>query len=130
VDVVTGAPVPQLVGQNIGVIQGWAAQNNIKLSPVQVASDQAQGIIVRQSPAAGAPLAAGEVVTVYVSNGPAQVAIPSLQGQSFEQAKAQLEQLGFQVQPTHLGPGDTVFGTNPSGSAPAGSMITVYYGGL
>jgi beta-lactam-binding protein with PASTA domain/predicted Ser/Thr protein kinase len=130
VDVVTGIPLPNLVNQSISDIQGWAGQNNIKLNAVQVASNQPQGIIVRQSPAPGSPVAPGQTVTVDVSNGPPQVAIPSVQGERFGQAKRQLERLGFQVQGQQFGPGQTVFGTNPAGSAPSGSTITVYYGGL
>jgi eukaryotic-like serine/threonine-protein kinase len=130
VDEVTGIPLPTLTGQNIGSIQTWAQQNNIKLNSVQVASQQQQGIIVRQSPAPGTPVAPGETVTVSVSNGPPQVAIPSVQGERFGQAKRQLEALGFQVQGEQFGPGQTVIGTNPSGSAPSGSTITVFFGGF
>jgi eukaryotic-like serine/threonine-protein kinase len=130
VDVVTGAPLPNLVGQSVDAIQGWAGQNNVKLNPVPVASNQPAGIIVQQSPAPGSPIAPGETVTVKVSNGPPQVAIPSVQGERFGQAKRQLEQLGFQVAGEQFGPGQTVFGTDPTGSAQSGSTITVYYGGL
>jgi serine/threonine-protein kinase len=130
VDVVTGIPLPNLVGQSINAIQGWAGQNNVKLNPVPVASNEPQGIIVGQSPAPGSPVAPGEAITVKVSSGPPQVAIPSVQGERFGVAQRQLERLGFQVQGDRFGPGNTVFGTNPTGSAPSGSMITVYYGGL
>jgi serine/threonine-protein kinase len=130
VDVVTGIPLPNLVNQSISDIQAWASQNNIKLNPMQVASDQPQGIIVRQSPAPDSPVTPGETVTVDVSNGPPQVAIPSVQGERFGVAKRQLERLGFQVVGQQFGPGQTVFGTNPSGSAQSGSTINVYYGGF
>ena len=132
VDVVAGIPLPNLVGQNIDTIQGWAGSNNIQLNVVQVASQQPQGIIVRQSPDQGSPVAPGQAtVTVYVSNGPPQVQIPgNLQGQKFEQVQQQLEQLGFQVDGRQFGPGDTVLAVSPSGSAPSGSTSTVYYGGF
>jgi beta-lactam-binding protein with PASTA domain len=130
VDVVTGIPLPNLAGQDFNAVQNWANSNNIKLNPVQVASSQQQGIIVRQSPAPNTPVAPGQAVTVYVSNGPPQVAIPNVQGEPFRQAKRQLEQLGFQVHGQPVFFGNTVDGTSPSGSAPAGSTITVYYGGL
>jgi serine/threonine-protein kinase len=130
VNVVAGMALPDFVGQDINTIQGWAGPNNIQLNPVQVASSQQQGIIVRQSPAAGTPVTAGQAVTVYVSNGPAQVAIPDLRGQNFDTAKHELKQLGFQVVGRQFGPGDTVFLVTPSGSAPSGSAVIVYYGGL
>jgi serine/threonine-protein kinase len=130
VDVVTGIPLPNLVGQSINAIQGWAGQNNVKLNPVSVASNQPAGIIVQQSPAPNSPVAPGETVTVKVSNGPPQVAIPSVQGERFGVAQKQLQRLGFHVVGQRFGPGTTVFGTNPTGSAPSGAAITVFYGGL
>src|SRR5215469_12265965 len=132
VDVVAGAALPDLRGQDIGTIQGWAGSNNIQLNVQQVNSDQPQGIIVRQSPDPGSPLVAGQTqVTVYVSNGPQQVAIPDdLKGKSFTDAQNELQQLGFQVDGQQFGPGDTVFAVSPSGSAPQGATITVYYGGF
>jgi eukaryotic-like serine/threonine-protein kinase len=132
VDVVAGAALPDLRGQNIGTIQGWAGSNNIQLNVQQVNSDQPQGIIVRQSPDPGSPVVSGQTqVTVYVSNGPQEVAIPGdLQGKNFNDVQKELEQLGFQVNGQQFGPGDKVFAVSPSGSAPQGSTITVYYGGF
>jgi len=131
VDVVAGTPLPNLVGQNISAIQGWAGSNNIQLNVVQVASDQPQGIIVKQSPAEGSPVVPGQTtVTVYVSNGPPQVQIPDVRGQKFGKAQNELQQLGFKVVGQQFGPGQTVFAVSPTGSAPSGSTITVYYGGF
>ena len=130
VNVVTGLALPSLVGEDFHVIQGWAAQNNVQLTPVQVTSDQPADIIVKQSPAPGTPLSPGATVTVDVSAGPAQVPIPDLRGQTFEAAQQQLQALGFHVDGKQFGPGDKVFATNPGGSAPSGSTIVVFYGGL
>jgi eukaryotic-like serine/threonine-protein kinase len=130
VNVVAGMALPDFVGQDINTIQGWAGSNNIQLNPVQVTSSQQQGIIVRQTPAAGTPVTAGQAVTVYVSNGPAEVAIPDLRGENFDTAKHELKQLGFRVVGRQFGPGERVFLVTPSGSAPSGSAIIVYYGGL
>jgi eukaryotic-like serine/threonine-protein kinase len=132
VDVVAGIPLPNLVGQNIGTIQGWAGSNNIQLNVVQVTSDQPQGIIVRQSPDQGTPVAPGQsTVTVYVSNGPPTVQVPgNLQGQNFQQVQQELQQLGFKVDGRQFGPGQKVFAVTPSGQQPSGSTITVYYGGF
>jgi eukaryotic-like serine/threonine-protein kinase len=130
VDVVAGIPLPNLVGQNIGTIQGWAGSNNIQLNVVQVNSNQPQGIIVSQSPGQGTPVAPGQsTVTVNVSNGPPPVSIPGdLQGQPFDQVQQELQQLGFQVDGRQIGPGQRVVAVSPSGQAPSGSTVTVYYG--
>jgi eukaryotic-like serine/threonine-protein kinase len=132
VDVVAGTPLPNLVGQNISTIQGWAGSNNIQLSVVPVASGQPQGIIVKQSPAQGTPVVPGQtMVTVYVSNGPPQVQIPGdIRGEKFGKAQNELQQLGFKVVGQQFGPGQTVFAVSPTGSAPSGSTVTLYYGGF
>jgi eukaryotic-like serine/threonine-protein kinase len=132
VNVVAGIPLPNLGGQNIGTIQGWAGSNHLQLNVVQVASDQPQGIIVRQSPDQGTAVAPGQsTVTVYVSNGPPQVQVPgNLQGQNFQQVQQELQQLGFKVDGRQFGPGQKVFAVTPSGQQPSGSTITVYYGGF
>jgi eukaryotic-like serine/threonine-protein kinase len=132
VDVVAGIPLPDLVGQNIGTIQSWASSNNIQLNVQQVTNQQPQGIIVHQSPAEGTPVAPGQTqVTVEVSNGPPMVQIPgNLQGQKFQQVQQVLQQLGFKVDGRAFGPGQRVFALDPSGQAPYGSTIVVYYGGL
>ena len=121
VDVVAGIPLPNLVGQNIGTIQGWAGSNNIQLNVVQVASSQPQGIIVRQSPDQGTPVAPGQTtVTVYVSNGPPEVRSGNLTGQPFQQVQQELQQLGFQVDGRAFGPGQKVFAGDPVGAGAVG----------
>jgi eukaryotic-like serine/threonine-protein kinase len=131
VDEVAGIPLPNLVGQDFNTVQNnWANPNNIQLNQVQTPSSQQQGIIVRQSPAPDTPVTQGQTVTVYVSSGPPQVQIPDLRGQPFGQAQQELQKLGFQVNGQAFGPGNRVFFVSPSGSAPSGSTITVYYGGF
>jgi serine/threonine-protein kinase len=131
VNVVTGMLLPSLIGQDIGVIQGFAATNHINLSAQQVSSNQPAGIIVSQSPAPGTPVPPNGTVTVGVSNGPQQVQIPNdLRGKNFQDAQRELQQLGFQVKGEAFGPGNRVFLWQPTGSAPAGTTIVVYYGGF
>jgi eukaryotic-like serine/threonine-protein kinase len=129
VQVVAGIPLPTLSGQNIQAIQQWAQQNGIQLNTQQdTTSDQPQGIITRQSPAAGTPVGKGSVVTVYVSAGPQQATIPNVDGMTIGQATAQLQQDGFQVSVDRFGLSDNVFDYSPSGQASAGSTITLYAG--
>jgi serine/threonine-protein kinase len=132
VNVVAGLALPDLVGQNIGTIQGWAGQNHINIQPTQVDSSQAQGTIVAQSPAPKTPVQPGQTVTVSVSNGPPMVPIPDVQGQSCQDAQQTLQQAGFQVQ-VQQGLFGNLFGDNvqdmsPQGQAPSGSTITLQCG--
>jgi serine/threonine-protein kinase len=128
VDVAAGIPMPPLTGQNIGDVQSWAGQNNVQLNVQQTANSAASGTIISQSVPAGTPVSPGQTVTVQVSSGPPQVSIPNVAGQRFQQAQQQLQQAGFQVKGQQFGPGQRVIATNPSGQAPHGSTITVYYG--
>jgi eukaryotic-like serine/threonine-protein kinase len=131
VDVVEGLSLPNLTGQDINTIANqWAALNHVNIQQSQVNSNQATGIIVSQSPAPGTLVRQGQTVDVSVSNGPPMVPFPNMDGQNFNQVKQELEQLGFQVDGRHYFFGQQVTRTDPSGQAPAGSTITVYYGGF
>jgi eukaryotic-like serine/threonine-protein kinase len=132
IEVVAGLSLPTLVGQDINAIQQWAGQNNIHLQPTNVQSNKPQGIIVAQGTPAGTPVPPGSTVSVSVSQGPPEVPIPgNLVGQPFQQVQQQLQALGFQVNgQQQFGFGQRVTSINPSGEAPAGSTITVSYGGF
>jgi beta-lactam-binding protein with PASTA domain len=130
VNVVAGLALPDLVGQDIGTIQGWAGQNHINIQPTQVDSSQPQGTIVAQSPAPKTPVQPGQTVSVSVSNGPPMVPIPDVQGQSCQDAQQALQQAGFTNVNTQQGwfQQDKAFSTNPSGQAAAGTQITLQCG--
>jgi len=128
VEVVAGLALPTLTGQSIDTIQGWAGQNHVNIQQTTVQSSQPQGIIVSQSPAPGTPVAPGSTVDVSVSQGPPQVQFQNVAGMQFQQAKQYLESLGFQVVGKQVFFGQRVDSTSPSGQAPQGSTITVYYG--
>jgi eukaryotic-like serine/threonine-protein kinase len=125
-----GLPLPNLVGQQFSAAQGMAQSGGFQLNQQPVASSQPPGTITSQSPAPGTPVSNGEVVTVQVSNGPPQVAIPNVVGMSVHAATAELEQAGFQVQVSNHG----IFGSgqvqseSPTGQAPKGSTITITEG--
>jgi len=123
-----GPPLPDFVGQQVGAAQGTAQAGGYQIQQVADAtSSQPQGTITSQSPAPGTPITKGEVVTVHVSNGPPQVAIPNVVGQPLATAVQTLMQAGFQVQVSR----QTVFGSHrvasesPTGQAPKGTTITI-----
>jgi serine/threonine-protein kinase len=129
VEVVAGPPVPNLVGQDAGAVNtNWAQPNGVTLVTKAVSSSQPAGIIVSQSPAAGSPLGPNETVTVNVSSGPPSVSVPDVQGESLGQATQALQQAGFKVSAHRFGFGQNVFYYNPTGTAPQGATITIYYG--
>ena len=123
ITVSAGPPLPNFVGQQFPAAQGLAQQGGYQLQEQANAnSSQPAGTITGQSPAAGTPISQGEVVTVQVSTGPPEVAIPNVAGETQADATAALEAAGFQVTGTGLG---RVVSTSPSGQAPKGSVITL-----
>ena len=132
IEVVGGLSLPTLVGQDINAIEQWAGQNNIRLVQTQVNSSKPQGIIVAQGTPPQTPVPPGSTVSVSVSKGPPEVPIPgNLIGQPFQQVQQTLESLGFTVNgQQQFGFGHRVTSISPSGEAPAGSTITVMYGGF
>jgi serine/threonine protein kinase/beta-lactam-binding protein with PASTA domain len=129
ISVSAGPPLPNFVGQNEQAIQQWASQNDIQLNVQQAGnSDQPQGTITQQSPTANTPITQNETVTIMVSPGPPQVSIPDVDGQSLNDARTTLHQLGFKVTIKKFGPFNKVFNYSPTGQAAKGSTITLYSG--
>ena len=124
-----GQPLPDFKGQTQDAANSAAAAGGYTINPVPaLKSNLPAGTIVRQSPRPGSAISQGEVVTVYVSQGPPDVAIPDVTGQDAHQAVKILEEAGFNVQVNKVGPGDRVISVSPTGSAPKGTTITLTVG--
>ncbi|MEU2613801.1 Stk1 family PASTA domain-containing Ser/Thr kinase, partial [Micromonospora sp. NPDC007271] len=86
--------------------------------------------VVNQDPQANAPLAKGQNVTIQVCGGPKMVKIPPVEGSRYGNVKAQLEGLGFTVDPDFVdntATKDTVLDTDPKQGTPVpeGTKIKV-----
>jgi serine/threonine-protein kinase len=124
-----GAPLPNLVGQQIGDAQGAASSGGFSLNQQpDNSSTQPAGTITQQSPAPGTPITPGEVVNVWVSAGPQQVPVPDVQGMQLSDAEQALSQAGFNVSVNQVLPGNRVLAYSPTGTAPQGSTITLTVG--
>ncbi|HEY2507990.1 MAG TPA: Stk1 family PASTA domain-containing Ser/Thr kinase [Streptosporangiaceae bacterium] len=124
-----GPPLPSFVGQQVAVAQGTASAGGYSIQQEAVtSSDQPAGTVVKQSPQAGTPITPGEVVTVWVSPGPAMVNVPDVQGENEQQAISDLKQAGFNVTVNDSGLGSDVTSYSPTGQAPQGSTITINVG--
>jgi eukaryotic-like serine/threonine-protein kinase len=130
IDVVTGIALPNMVGQNFEAEQQWASANQITLNPTTVQSNQPQGTIIAQSPAAQTPVKQGAAVTVQVSAGPPEVTIPDETNKSCNDAQNTLKGLGFNVTVNQGAFGGKVWSMSPTGQAPSGSTITLDCGGF
>ena len=109
--------------------QGFAVQRQ------DVDSDQDKGIVVDQSPSGSA--APKSTITLSVSKGPTESAVPDVTSQDEDSARSTLEDAGFTVTVTRQNVSDPgldgiVLSQSPTGStkAPQGSTVRIVVGQL
>ncbi|TYP88361.1 serine/threonine-protein kinase [Blastococcus xanthinilyticus] len=126
---------PELVGRPIDEVEA-TIQNDV---PVQLTraeeydDDVPAGSVVRFDPPAGADLKRDQVVTAFVSQGRAPVAVPDVTGQTPEQATSNLQSQGFLVERIEDGRSDAVdvgevMAVDPgpaAGPVPFGSTVRI-----
>jgi serine/threonine-protein kinase len=129
------ANVPNVVGDSVG--QATAALNaagfNYKLNYVDNGAPQNQVIHQNPGPSSSAPK--GSTVTLQVSKGPPPANVPSVVGETAQQAISDLEAAGFQVNQQPVSVSDPsedgiVQSQNPAGGSQAtkGSTVTIEVG--
>jgi eukaryotic-like serine/threonine-protein kinase len=128
IQVAGGPPIPDFSGQPVQAAEQWASAHDAKLQTQQSQnSDQPNGTIIAQEPAAGSLYKQGETVVVTVSSGPAEVNVPYVIGMSVQQATQALQAAGFKAQVQSFGLGNNpnarVWDYSPVGTAPRGSVI-------
>jgi eukaryotic-like serine/threonine-protein kinase len=123
--VAAGPAVPNFVGQPAEAAQQWASAHGANLEqPQDQNSQDQQGTITGQEPAAGSLYKQGETVVVNVSAGPQEVPIPDVIGMTVQQATQVLQAAGFQAQVQfRMFGGNKVWDYSPVGQAPRGSVI-------
>jgi len=110
--------VPRVVGIDVGVARTRLAQEDLKLSVDEERfSSLPEGTVIEQRPAPGVELRTGETVSVVVSAGSEDSAMPDLVGSGLAYARGQLEGKGLEiriVQEPSDQTSDTVLATNPA----------------
>ena len=119
--------VPNAVGLAQAAGRNVLVQAGFSVTTVEVSSDQPNGTVVAQDPAAGTRVAPGTKVRINVSKGSADVAVPSEVGSTVDDAKAALAAKGFKPAVTLVTSNeatDTVVAQSPAGgTAPKGSTV-------
>ena len=92
------------------------------------------GTVIMQSPEYGTIMRKGETLCLVVSTGPEEQAIPQLVGKNVDEAREELERVGFtllalQDRVLSLNPWDTVLSQDPKEGAmmPSGSVVQVAF---
>ena len=113
----TQVVVPNFVGQTLDQAQTLAAAQGLVVSPTKfvTSSDQPEGTITEQDPAANAQVAKGATVSVTVVTGKALVAVPDLRNLTQTAAITALVQ-------AQLTPGQATEAADPA--VPKGSVVS------
>ena len=123
--------VPSVVGRSRDSAVKELTTRGLDATVVEVNSpDRPAGIVTAQDPRAGTVLVGGSSVRINVSKGPKPIAVPSVIGQSYEVAAAQLQSAGFTVGRTEVDsdrPAGEVVDQDPPGlsTASRGSSVTL-----
>jgi eukaryotic-like serine/threonine-protein kinase len=123
---------PNLIGLSQSQATTTLGNDGLKYTIVTAfSSSVATGDVVSVSPAPGTPVKQGALITLTVSKGEPTAAIPSVTGQSQDDATNSLRDHGFTVavsttqQTSNTVPKGSVVSYTPTGSAPSGSTITL-----
>lgn len=119
--------VPNVVGQTYDVASTTLTDLGFKVTRIDEVSTEPVETVIAQRPDSGRLLEKGRTVTLTVSS--SEVTIPDLTGKPFEEAQAELQQLGMLVeridQESPDQPPETVLATNPAAGATAAKGSTV-----
>jgi len=129
--------IPTVVGETFESASSQLQAAGFAVARQDVDSEQPKGIVVRQSPAGGASASRGATVTLSVSKGPKESAVPDVTSQDEDAARSALESAGFDVvvqdeetiDPTQDG---IVINQDPPGGTKAapGTTVTIFVGRL
>jgi serine/threonine-protein kinase len=127
--------VPNVVGQTAAQATANLRNAGFNPNPNYVDSDAPSGQVVRETPAPGSSEPEGTSVTIFISNGPPQVSVPPVVGETTQQAITDLEAAGFKVNQQPVSVSDAsqdgiVQSQNPDGGTQAtkGQTVTIVVG--
>ncbi len=129
----TGPPtteVPDVRGRSRDDAVGALTAAKLKPDVHEVNSNEPQNTVIAQDPKPGDVVEEGTTVRINVSAGPKPIGVPSVLGQPYESALAQLQGAGFAVARRDADsnqPAGTVIDQSPAGgeTAPRGATITL-----
>jgi eukaryotic-like serine/threonine-protein kinase len=127
--------VPLVNGEPVATAQTQIKAAHLRSTVVERTSDNVKaGLVINSSPQEGNNVPANTLVTLFVSQGQAPVAVPNVVGQPQDQAESTLQAKGFHVSvksdSTSSLPAGQVISQSPSGgTAPPGSTVTITVSG-
>ncbi|MFC7330348.1 Stk1 family PASTA domain-containing Ser/Thr kinase [Marinactinospora rubrisoli] len=121
-----GFDMPDVTGMNREDARAQLESSGLRVSVTEQASDSVpRDQVISTDPEAGSAVANGHEVTMTVSTGPEQVEIPDVTGWRVNDARKELEELGFEVE-VHQIMGNRVAAYSPTGRAEEGATIELW----
>ncbi len=124
--------VPVVVGQTKQAAEKALQDLGLTSTIKEEFSDEVEkGVVISTDPVADTQVAPKSAVTITVSKGPELVEVPNVIGKAYEEAKAELEAMGFKVtrgDKPSTQPQGKVFESNPKAGkeVPKGSSVRLY----
>ena len=126
--------VPDVVGLDIQDARAELSDRGLRADVSRVESDAPEDEVTGQNPGEGTEVDEGTRVSLTVSKGREEVEVPNVEGETEDDARAELEGDGFRVNvqerptPNPDDEGRVVEQQPSSGRRPRGSPVTIYVG--
>jgi eukaryotic-like serine/threonine-protein kinase len=125
-------PVPAVVGESFTTAQAQLQNDGFTVSQINVTNPKTAGTVIGQNPLAGAKAKEGSNVSLTVSSGPGNTTVPTVVGETLQQAKSSIEIANLKVgkvdhQPNTQYASGQVVETFPAAGAtpPVGTAVTI-----
>jgi serine/threonine-protein kinase len=125
--------VPAVVNQSFTTAQTELTNDGLGVNQLQVTNAKPAGTVIRQSPLAGTRVKQGSTVSLVVSSGPGNTTVPTVVGETLQQARSSLEIANLKVgrvvhQPSNQFASGQVIDTSPSAGTtpPVGTAVTIF----
>ncbi len=125
--------VPGVVGEPFTTAQTQLENDGFTVSQLQVTNAKAAGTVIGQNPLAGVKAKQGSNVSLTVSSGPGNTTVPTVVGETLQQAKSSIQIANLKVgkvvheSSTQYAKGQ-VIDTSPAAGAtpPVGTKVTIF----
>jgi serine/threonine-protein kinase len=115
--------VPNVVGTSLSTAATVLENKGFHVQTQQVISDQPRDTVLREDPQPGTKVKKGSTVTLRVSNGPGQAAVPNVENVPRREGERRIKKAGFKVSVSRE-PSDTIAVGNVTRTVPpAGTQI-------
>ncbi|MDX6669577.1 MAG: eukaryotic-like serine/threonine-protein kinase [Solirubrobacteraceae bacterium] len=115
--------VPNVVGTSLSTAATVLENKGFHVQTQQVISDQPRDTVLREDPQPDTKVKKGSTVTLRVSNGPGQAAVPNVDNVPRRDAERRIKKAGFKVSVSRE-PSDTIASGNVTRTVPpAGTQI-------